>query len=209
MLFTLYAWQYSTTSMDEEPTQIGVTSLTDAKQLCFPSRRMLPRNQTEPGCQIAAFAEGCTVSDCSRKGSRGQCSNARYRKQPATTVYCFCRLGQFPVYSFDLLFQILPLTSKLDQKRSHPWRQEVFGVFENGRDLSLEVSGACSDSNTVLQEKPSDLVDHSSSPPDPSITHTVQSLKIQLRLVLDWNEPHGRPLHSLSDRFRIDVVILI
>jgi hypothetical protein len=71
VLFTFETFDYGTTSMDEKSTQVGIASLADAEELRFSACGMLSRNQTEPCCQITAFAEGCTVSD------RGQLAPSR------------------------------------------------------------------------------------------------------------------------------------
>src|SRR5260370_39979991 len=71
------------------------------------------------------------------------------------------------------------------------------------------MSGACSDGNTMLQEKPAQLVDYGSSAANPTITHAMQGLQIQLRLVLDRDKSHRRSLNRFRDRFRIDIVVLV
>src|SRR5260370_14469702 len=81
--------------------------------------------------------------------------------------------------------------------------------LENGRNLSLEMSRSCGDGNTMLQQKPTNMIYDRSSPPHPAIAHTVQGLKIQLCFVLNRNKAHRGALHSFSDCFCIDVVVLI
>lgn len=68
---------------------------------------------------------------------------------------------------------------------------------------------SCGNCDLVLQKEPAKLIDHASLPADPATPHTVQSLEIELSLVLDGNEPHRRPLHGFGNRFRIHVVVLV
>ncbi len=60
----------------------------------------------------------------------------------------------------------------------------------------------------MLQQKAAKLIDRGGSPADPTIKHAMQGLKIQLRLVLDRNKPHGRPLHCFRNGFRVEIVAL-
>lgn len=47
--------------MDEEPAQVGVTSLADAEQLQFAARRVLAWYKAEPSREIAGTREGVAV----------------------------------------------------------------------------------------------------------------------------------------------------
>src|ERR1022692_1286187 len=170
---------------------------------------MLAWNQTEPGRQITAFSESRTVSDGCGERSRCEGPDPRDGEQTSAVLFFLSRLSKLPVDFLDLRLQLLPLVSKLDQERSHTRRQQIVCVFENGRNLSLEMSWAHGNGNTVFQQEPTDLVDYGGPSPHPAIAHTVQSLKIELCFALDRNKAHRGPLHSLGNSFRVDVVVLV
>src|ERR1700722_10522910 len=139
---------------------------------------MLARNQTEPGCQITAFVKGRSVTD--GRGKRGRCegSDPRNGEQTSAVLFFLNRLSKLPVDIFNLRLQLLPLVPKLDEECSHARGQQVVSVFQNERNLSLQMSWANGNGNTVFQQEPTDLVDYGSPSSHPAIAHTVQSLKI-------------------------------
>ncbi len=113
---------------------------------------MLPWNESEPGCEIAALAKCAAVTDRGNQRRCGERSNARNREQSAATVVFFGHLGELTVGSVDLLFQLRPFIAKLQQERPHSWREQVLCIFEDRRNLSLQVRWSRSNSDPMAQE---------------------------------------------------------
>src|ERR1017187_1002748 len=112
---------------------------------------MLAWNQAEPSRQVTALVKGHRISDGCCERSRGEWSDPRDGEQTSAVLFFLNHLRKLPVDFFDLRLQLLPLVSKFDQECSHTWRKQIVCVFENGRNLSLEMCGAHSNGNTMFQ----------------------------------------------------------
>jgi hypothetical protein len=56
-------------AMDKQLPQVAVAALADAEESCLASDRVLSRHKSEPCCELAALAKGCTVAN--RSDDRG------------------------------------------------------------------------------------------------------------------------------------------
>ena len=89
--------------------------------------------------------------------------------------------------------------SKLQQQHPHPWRKQIFCIFENRRNLSFQVRRSRTNRDPMLEKEAAELVDHCCLPAHPAIPDAVQRLHIELSLVLHRHETHRRPLHRLGN----------
>src|SRR5690349_8966993 len=96
----------------------------------------------------------------------------------------------------DLRLETPPLLPEFTQQLSYQWGKIVFSVLENPRHLPSQIGPALAERNAALEEKCADLVDHTCTAGDQTVSDTVDRLEIKLIRGLNRNEAHGRALHS-------------
>ncbi|SEP72776.1 hypothetical protein SAMN04488038_101306 [Solimonas aquatica] len=72
--------------MDQERTQIDISSLTDAEQLRLSASRVLSRRQAEPNGKVSTIAKLPGIADRSHHRCSGYHADARNRHQ---SLRCF------------------------------------------------------------------------------------------------------------------------
>ena len=71
------------------------------------------------------------------------------------------------------------------------------------------MAAALPNRDAPLQQKTADLVHQCRTAHHPALPYPVQRLHVQLFFALDRHKTHPGPIHSLGDRFGIDVVVLV
>src|SRR5215468_2325410 len=72
----LDAKQHRTSTVDEHTSQIDVSAFADTEQLLFASGRVLPWHDTDPSCEVASSAKGCSITDGRHSCARDQRAEA-------------------------------------------------------------------------------------------------------------------------------------
>ena len=106
-------------SMDQLPAQISVAALADPQQLRLAAGGELPRNQTEPGGEIAAAVEAFRMTDGGDESRRDDRADARNCRQPAGVLILLGPANELGVEGGDPPIELRPLRAGvLDQAGS-------------------------------------------------------------------------------------------
>jgi len=81
--------------------------------------------------------------------------------------------------------------------------------FPGSRTSADAGQPALAETYATPQREGSNLIDHAGLPSHQAVTHSMQSLQIELMLCLDGHETHVLPFHRFGDRFRIAVVVSV
>src|SRR6516164_9080802 len=100
----LYTQYGGPRSVDQELTQIDVTSLADAEQPRFTSCRILPWHDPKPRSKVAPLAKGCAIADGSNDGRTHDWSNPRDSPEARTARIAGRDTLQLAAESFNLVF---------------------------------------------------------------------------------------------------------
>ena len=103
--------------MDQLPAQISVAALADPQQLRLAAGGELPRNQTEPGGEIAAALEAFRMTDGGDESRRNDRADARNCRQPAGVLILLGPANELCVEGGDPPIELRPLRAGvLDQQ---------------------------------------------------------------------------------------------
>jgi hypothetical protein len=82
--FAFHAYHRRTRSMNQDLTQVAVSSLADTQEPGLAASGMLSGHESEPGCELPALAESAAVADRCHDGRRDQRTDAGNLPQPQT-----------------------------------------------------------------------------------------------------------------------------
>ena len=107
-------------SVDQLLAQILVAALADTQQLRLAAGGELPRNQTEPGGEIAAVVEAFRVAD---SGDERRCDDPQAGdcRQSAGVFVLPCPLDELGVESRDPAIEFVPLRASVGDEQDHAW----------------------------------------------------------------------------------------
>jgi hypothetical protein len=88
-------------------------------------------------------------------------------------------------------------------------RKASIGLIGNHRDQIFDLVEATRRDDAELSQMAPQCIDEHRSLPDQEITDTVRDERRLLLRALDRHEAHGRPPHSLTDRFGISCIVLV
>jgi hypothetical protein len=115
-------------------SQVPIALLADPAQPFLATTGVLPRHKADPGCQIAARAEGVRVWDCRNQRTREQWPNARNAHQPTTYLRSPCT-GHDPAIGLkDLTAHQPELISQHRQACACSLRYSLIGFMADNLD---------------------------------------------------------------------------
>ena len=195
--------------MNEDLTQVAVAALADTEEPGLAAGRVLSGHKSEPGRELTAFVEGCTVADC---GDDCCCDQRAYTgdlPQPHTGGIGGSNLFHLRIDGCDLLLEFLSLAPKQADQVAHTGRQIRVSVLEDLGHRHLELARCLCEGHPTLKQEGSQLVDDRRSSRNQPVSHAVERLQIQLVIGLDRNEAHILTVDSFGNRLRIKEVVLI
>jgi len=90
--------------MDEQTSEIGITTSADPEQFRLTAGRMLPRDQTQPGSKVASLDERRSVTDGSHRRSGYERADSRHLPQSLACGVLSRDPRDLATHDFDLLF---------------------------------------------------------------------------------------------------------
>src|SRR5258708_35586676 len=102
-----------------------------------------------------------------------------------------------------------PVLIKACNQAAHPWRYLVLPVVQNGQKRVAQGRRSSPDSNALLDEKGSDLVDRRCSPRDQARANAMAGLEIELVLCLLAYDTQVWPQACFSNRLGVVVIVLL
>ena len=92
--------------MDQEHSQIPVSTFRDAAQVTALSGAVLARREPEPRTELTCAAKSMDIGNRTDQSSRRDDTNARDAEQPSANGVLFGECGELPIDLFDLRLKI-------------------------------------------------------------------------------------------------------
>jgi len=112
-------------AVDQQPSHIGVSPLTDGEQRGLATGRVLGGSQAEPGCHIASSPKLLAITDRSQNRGRPEGSDARHGREAPRQVRAIGDGLDFPRQVMNACFEHLELIPEIPHQLSHGGRQVV------------------------------------------------------------------------------------
>ena len=195
--------------MDQQISQVLVSSLGDPEQFRLAAGGRLARHQPEPGGEVSGPLKAFCRADGGDQGGRRQGTDPRHLAQASCRLVLARGVGQFVIQRFNALVEPTPLGPHLLDQEANTRPQRGCLLRQDVRQGLGQLGLAPRDPDPALQKDRTQLIDHRRAPGDQAGSHPVQGLQIQLHLALDGNKTHGRAAPRLGHTFRITIVVLL
>src|SRR6516165_4192930 len=180
----------------------GLSSTTRAAWTNSVRKYLLPRLEILPR-MVRSPVEICLGTRPSQAAKSRPLENAS--PAPIAATIALEMIGPTP----GALIEPTPVRSQVLEHPHHARRQDITGRGENARQLRAQEAQALPNGNPTLQQEGADLIDDAGALTDQPLTHTVQSLQVELLGGLGCDELHRRALHRLGDCLGIAEVVLL
>lgn len=194
--------------MDQHPSKIAVSAFGDPQKARLAAGRHLSRDETQPGGQVAASAEGFAPSNRRYERGRVQGADPRDRRQQLHRCILTGEFRKLGIEGVDPCIKGTPFVSHILNKGSDPVADRHFPIQELIQP-QLKIAPSLCDYNSPFEKDCPKLVDERRSFSDKPIPGSMQALHVELLIALKINEPHCRTRRSFRNRLSIPFVVLL
>src|SRR4051794_11080538 len=158
------------------------------------------RHQAEPRGEVAAAAEGASITDRGDQRGRVQHADARDGGQTASGRIVARHLGELVVQRLDARIEGAPLIEHVVEQtlNARAYLASVWLRRQDDRQRLEQAAAALRDYDPALEQDGADLVRQRGALSDQPVAHAMQNLHVELRLALERHEPHRRPGRRLG-----------
>src|SRR6185295_19413707 len=148
----------------------------------------LPRHKAEPGPEVASAFECLAGADRSDKTGRDHRPDTRHAHQPLALGLDAAEFFDLAGDGLDALVQMAPVFVKTEDQLGHSRRYLVLAVLQYREKRVAKGARANPDSNALLNQEGSDLVDRRGPAGDQSGSDAMTRLQVELVLALLLDE---------------------
>ncbi len=124
--------------MDQQFTDVSITSLADAEKLLLASRRVFSRHKAQPCGQVTRFLELSAVSNSSEQCCRTESSDSGDCHQPSRSILSISDRFDLACDISNPLFQLTQIVKQIAEQFAHCLRKIVCSIFESLGQIELE-----------------------------------------------------------------------
>ena len=180
-------------SMDQHAPDIAVAAFGASPKFRLAPGRHLSKDETEPGCQVAATTERLGLADRSNQGSRGHGAGPRNRRQQ---LHRCIPAGEVRDEGLNPFVKSAPFVSHILDQQTDPAADRHF-ADEKLVKLAFELASSLGDHDSPFRKDCAKLVDQRGALADETIAGPMQNLHVELLVALQINEARcrtGRPI---------------
>src|SRR5450631_2396169 len=150
-----------------------IAPLTDAQQLLLAARGVFSRHDPHPGRQISPFSKGACVAYRSDQGRRRYRTDSWDLRESLAGLILLRHFLDDRIHWFNARCQLLQFQFELSQQNTEGVGQIQLSVFQDTRELLIQMTAALGHSQPAFQKKAANLVHYCGTSHHPTFAYPM------------------------------------